>query len=181
MPSLQQTLDQARAQRAWRDVENCLDDSLTVLRQEVLELDQQIKEAKQQRDEKREKQLIQSRNQAQEKLNKRQIEDEGRKWCKDYGSLARKLPSYILTNGLGQTLAFLRSKGKDDQSDKHNIICRHLSLWVTGQVYGAENGKLLEHIINNDSQIYRRTMTEALAYLNWLTRFAEAELSDETE
>jgi CRISPR-associated protein Cmr5 len=31
---------------------------------------------------------------------------------KKYGSLARKVPTLILTNGLGQTLAFLKAKGK---------------------------------------------------------------------
>ena len=39
----------------------------------------------------------------------------------DYGNLARGLPSYIQTNGLGQTLAFLLGKGKyKDKVKKEN-------------------------------------------------------------
>lgn len=99
---------------------------------------------------------------------------------KKYRSLARKVPMLVLTNGLGQTLAFLRAKGKDDPSDEHNVLFRHLSAWTMGQVASrAGNQNLLDWVLNNDSVAYRRTTTEALAYLVWLKRFAEAELPTE--
>lgn len=99
---------------------------------------------------------------------------------KKYGSLARKVPMLVLTNGLGQTLAFLRAKGKDDSSDEHNVLFRHLSAWTMSQVApNAGNQNLLEWVLNNDSVAYRHATTEALAYLTWLKRFAEAELPTE--
>ncbi len=99
---------------------------------------------------------------------------------KKYGSLARKVPMLVLTNGLGQTLAFLRSKGKDDQSDEHNVLFRHLSAWTISQVASnTSNESLLEWVLTQDSATYRRATTEALAYLIWLKRFAEAELPTE--
>jgi CRISPR-associated protein Cmr5 len=101
---------------------------------------------------------------------------------KKYGSLARKVPTLILTNGLGQTLAFLKAKGKNDPADEHTVLFRHLSRWVLSQVAPsspATNGDLLQWVLQNDSASYRRATVEALAFLTWLKRFAEAELPAE--
>jgi len=101
---------------------------------------------------------------------------------KKYGSLARKVPTLILTNGLGQTLAFLKAKGKNDPADEHTVLFRHLSRWVLSQVAPsspATNGDLLQWVLQNGSASYRRATVEALAFLTWLKRFAEAELPAE--
>lgn len=99
---------------------------------------------------------------------------------KKYGSLARKVPMLVLTNGLGQTLAFLRAKGKNDRGDEHNVLFCHLSKWTMSQVVpNPGNQNLLDWVLGNDSAAYRRATTEALAYLVWLKRFAEAELPTE--
>ena len=88
----------------------------------------------------------------------------------------------VLTNGLGQTLAFLRAKGKNDSTDEHTMLFQHLSRWVLSQVAPAstsDNRDLLQWVLENDSAAYRRATTEALAFLTWLKRFAEAELPTE--
>jgi CRISPR-associated protein Cmr5 len=101
---------------------------------------------------------------------------------KKYGSLARRVPMLILTNGLGPTLAFLRSKGKNDPHDAHTVLAGHLSTWVLSQIAsGAQNQTLLDWVLNHDSHDYRRATAEALAYLVWLKRFAEAELPTEED
>lgn len=98
-------------------------------------------------------------------------------FSKEYKSLAQKLPSYILTNGLGQTLAFLKAKGKGDRASAHEALYVHLSEWVTAQITGDANDRLLAWVMQRDSASYRRTTVEALAFIAWLKRFAEAELS----
>ena len=102
---------------------------------------------------------------------------------KKYGSLARKVPMLVLTNGLGQTLAFLKSKGKGQKEDAHTILLCHLSKWVLHRLGVSENSKgdLLEWVLRQDSNstTYRHATLEALAFLNWLKRFAEAELPEE--
>lgn len=98
-----------------------------------------------------------------------------------YGALTKKFPTMVLTNGLGQTLAFLRSKGSKPQ---HRELYAHISAWVAKQVYGCDEGddQLLERLMGvvaeceSDSNTYRRATTEALAFAVWLKRFAEAEL-----
>jgi CRISPR-associated protein Cmr5 len=86
-----------------------------------------------------------------------------------------------LTNGLGQTLAFLCSKGKKEgrfkADSEHAALYRHISKWVAKEMdWGGDD--LLTRLIDEDtgSDDYRRATTETLAYLVWLKRFAEAEL-----
>jgi CRISPR-associated protein Cmr5 len=109
---------------------------------------------------------------------------------KKYGSLARKVPTLVLTNGLGQTLAFLLAKAKRHEPEQkrsveakaHDLLLVHLSSWVLSQVASsttASNGDLLQWVLHNDSVAYRRATMEALAFLTWLKRFAEAELPTE--
>jgi len=109
---------------------------------------------------------------------------------KKYGSLARKVPMLVLTNGLGQTLAFLLAKAKRHEPEQkrsveakaHDLLLVHLSNWVLSQVASstpASNGDLLQWVLQNDSAAYRRATIESLAFLTWLKRFAEAELPTE--
>ena len=98
-----------------------------------------------------------------------------------YAALAKKFPMMVLTNGLGQALAFLRAKGKDE----HKALYRHFSKWVSGEVYGPSDEKLLERLIGaepggSDSNMHRRATVETLAFAGWLKRFVEAELDDTT-
>lgn len=103
----------------------------------------------------------------------------GKDFEKKYGSLVRRVPMLVLMNGLGQTLAFLRSKGKDTatNTNEHVVLFEHLSDWTMRKVScdnPSEN--LLDWICHNNSIAYRQATAEALAYLVWLKRFAEAEL-----
>ncbi|MEM4747311.1 MAG: type III-B CRISPR module-associated protein Cmr5 [Archaeoglobaceae archaeon] len=94
-------------------------------------------------------------------------------FASDYRSIAVKMPSLILTNGLGQTLAFLKAKGKGNPSDEHEVFYQHISNWLKQQLKLTDD--LLEWIVNYaNSQQYRLATMEALALLQWLRRFAEA-------
>jgi CRISPR-associated protein Cmr5 len=92
-----------------------------------------------------------------------------------YGGWVKKLPALILTNGLGQALAFLLAKGKRQEAAK--TLYDHLSKWIMAEVAQVQGVKLLDWLIKHDSAQYRRATTEALAFVNWLKRFAEAELT----
>lgn len=83
----------------------------------------------------------------------------------EFADRAKKLPVQILVNGLGQSLAFLRAKGKAPQLEEA------LTNWMSERLPG--NGRLLERIVQGDSNFQRMATAEALAYLQWLVRFAE--------
>jgi len=92
-----------------------------------------------------------------------------------YGQLARSAPADIQGNGLGQTLAFWKAKGETH----HRALLSHVSDWVKGQI-GFTDRDLLQWIVNTaDTDGYRRATAEAIAFLSWLKRFAEAELPKE--
>ena len=108
-----------------------------------------------------------------------------KKYEKEYGQLARSAAADVQANGLGQTLAFWRAKGyekgrlKDDKA--HGHLLGDVSRWVCQQLrLDPQAGDLLNWITTKaGTDEYRRATAEALAYLNWLKRFAEAELADE--
>lgn len=93
----------------------------------------------------------------------------------EYRSLVRKLPSYIMLTGLGQTLAFLQAKGGGGNNE-HQALDSHLSQWVLKQLGVTSTTSLLAWILadNRTADDYRRATNETLAYLVWLKRFAEA-------
>ncbi|PJF39016.1 MAG: type III-B CRISPR module-associated protein Cmr5 [Phototrophicales bacterium] len=94
---------------------------------------------------------------------------------KKYGTLARKLPAMIQMNGLGSTLAFLKSKGKQDNKDAHNVLFNHLSAWVLKRVHATRQNKdLLDFVRNEDVDKYRQATAEAIQYGIWLKRYVEA-------
>ena len=107
----------------------------------------------------------------------------GEKKASEYGQLARGLPALIQTNGLGQTLAYLLSKGKYEDAVKeenpHHLLYLHISEWVTEQLGWGKSDRLLVELTQHNSAEYRRATSEAMALLIWLRRFAEARLVKE--
>ncbi len=104
---------------------------------------------------------------------------------KEYRSLARGLNAMIQMNGLGQTLAFLKAKGKEGQNGQaaqtpHGLLYQHLSSWVSKQI-DTQGNNLLDWIVAAETsrEDYRRATVECLAFGIWLRRFAEAELKSE--
>jgi CRISPR-associated protein Cmr5 len=99
-----------------------------------------------------------------------------------YAAVAKSAPIMILTNGLGQTLAFFISKSKE--GNEYSLLYNHLSNWLNRNIPWSSNedigDDLIEKITNEDSKIYRMVTEEALAFLSWIKRFATA-LSPEEE
>ena len=116
---------------------------------------------------------VQSVKRKAEELEK-QESGKGKKFESDYATIALRASSLVQTNGLGQTLAFLKAKGKGQEENAHEVFFKHLSGWVTGQFGWSKD--LLQEILERDSADYRRATAEALAYLNWHKRFVEAYL-----
>lgn len=95
---------------------------------------------------------------------------------KKHGSLARNMPTYIQVNGLAQTLAFLKAK---DEAHHKWVFDSLSTLFSKLYLIEINNFDLINTIINMESQNYRLATNEALTFLQWLKRFAEAELGTE--
>lgn len=110
----------------------------------------------------------------------------GQSFAKEYCQVARSAPADILTNGLGQTLAFFRAKGyqngepKNKGANAHYQLLDHASQWIRSQLMLGERRDIVEWISEEAStNEYRRATSETIAFLSWLKRFAEAELGGE--
>lgn len=109
-------------------------------------------------------------------------EIEDKKLKKEYRSLVMRLPALIITNGLGQTLAYLKAKGKDADPDNnpHERIYRDIQGWLNKRgIQWQAKGELIERIITLDSINFRFVTQETLSFLSWLKRFADAVLPKE--
>lgn len=97
-----------------------------------------------------------------------------------YRSYVRSATSLILTNGLGQTLAFYKSKSGQKSPDEkaYAALVDHLSKRV-GKILPMTDDLLQAVSQNYTSSEYRRATNEVLAYLLWLKRFADASLPEE--
>lgn len=96
------------------------------------------------------------------------------------------IPTMIINNGLGQTLAFLLSKKQADSKekfDKYFFCFNAIKEWLTDKEYGV-NGLRGEEI-QNDKEIflkiakldmlkYTNAQSEAIEFFSWIKRYARA-------
>jgi CRISPR-associated protein Cmr5 len=102
------------------------------------------------------------------KFVKQAIDDPKVSWD-NYKSGVRKLPAYIKTNGLGQTLAFIKNR------DNFPRIYEQLTEWLQREnEEGLEQkGDLVQQVIAMPSARYRQVTMETLALINWMRRFVD--------
>lgn len=100
-----------------------------------------------------------------------------RRWEKhpkksEYRQELQSLPSRILVSGLGQTLAFYASKAGFESKGVEADIGNELARFLAGKPKLLD---LLDEIVQRyDVAEYRRRTREALAYAEWLKRYAAA-------
>ncbi len=95
---------------------------------------------------------------------------------KEFGIQVKKLPTRIMTAGLGQALAFLEAKkvGKNGDKPGYVALIDTLSDWLQIMRPGKAEECLLQRVIQGDANFQRYATSECLAYLLWLVRFADA-------
>ncbi|MEO0229376.1 MAG: type III-B CRISPR module-associated protein Cmr5 [candidate division WOR-3 bacterium] len=93
---------------------------------------------------------------------------------KEYRSYLRKIPSMVLNNGLGQTLAFIKSKSKGGNA--YDIILKQLTNYFKSHSPARiriTQDDILLWAISLSSEDYRFVTEELLSLINWMKRFAE--------
>lgn len=95
-----------------------------------------------------------------------------------YASYTASLPATIQMCGLGQAAATLLSAARG-KADAHKKLYDNLSNWLCRDEkeapYRGAND-LMEAIVGNDRDAYLRAQAEALAWLEWMKKFATAYL-----
>ncbi len=88
----------------------------------------------------------------------------------EYARLCRDLPVMLLQNGLGQSLAFLRSK----DGNAHKALYADISGWLIHERRIYAEGDLIEAVMEGGRDEYIAAQEEALELSGWLKRFADA-------
>jgi CRISPR-associated protein Cmr5 len=102
---------------------------------------------------------------------------------KDTANFIVGTPTMILTNGIGQTLAFLLSKKSGKEKQVYDILKKWLCKTMNGQ-FGADSATDIEFIKKFNAitqQEYLQAQQEALRFLEWLKRYARAFEEDKKE
>ena len=92
---------------------------------------------------------------------------------KTYKTGAKKLPVLIITNGLGQALAYIKTRNA--------TLYQDLTDWLHSKGFIQTGDDLVSEVIRMDSNEYRRLTTETLAFLNWVRRFVDGLMPDVEE
>jgi len=103
--------------------------------------------------------------------------DGGEGGDENYKSIVAKLPSRILNNGLGVTVAFHFSKSKDKQGQEtvYGYVCEQLRKWLAEQGYveSQDIATFAREVVALPVADLRAVTNEALAFLTWLRRFTD--------
>ena len=114
----------------------------------------------------------------------------------EYKSYASNLPAMIHTNGLGQAVAFFRSKAAFDKAPtKRNakerayyLLYETLSDWLCSngttlkpmpQQPFSRFDDVLDAITQSNMRDYRLAQAEAQMLMDWIKKFAKAYMTDE--
>jgi len=127
------------------------------------------------------------------------IRTEKKEVQQEFSSLVKKMPYYILANGLGNTLAFLFAKGKEHHLMVADIIADWILLkfdlfkdssfnkgdeyWYLNKnsVKEKEREILQKLVLDVESSKYILITNEVLLLFQWLKRFAEGLLEDKSK
>jgi CRISPR-associated protein Cmr5 len=86
-----------------------------------------------------------------------------------YSDRLKGAPAQVMDNGLLQSLAFFHSRGEAE----YTFVAQHLHSWLKERdLVGGDDS--LRALAELDSASYRRCSEEAIAWLNWAKRLAQA-------
>ena len=104
---------------------------------------------------------------------------------KKYKSYVKKAPTLIQNSGLGNTLAFYKSKSsessqkKGERQEAYEKIYNHLKRWF--QIRSGKKEDILHWIISEKTSSIEvfKTTKKIILLLNWMKKFVESELKGE--
>ena len=98
-----------------------------------------------------------------------------KKQAQEYRRVIQGLPAMVLTNGLGQALAFLMS---DRSSVAKQAVVRDLTDALTTirglYMNQPDDLTLVERIVKGNREMFRQATDETLALLTWWVKFVRA-------
>ncbi|WKV08542.1 type III-B CRISPR module-associated protein Cmr5 [Thermoanaerobacterium sp. CMT5567-10] len=108
-----------------------------------------------------------------------------------YKSNSKRLMALIKTNGLAMTLAFMKSsknKSNGEAGEAYNLLYGDIDNWLkspdcpVNALYNKYQEKdMVERVVSFDSYYYRIITKEVMEFINWVRRFAEGMIIDDSD
>lgn len=100
--------------------------------------------------------------------------------AQEFKSRASELPFMIRANGLGQALAFFKSKGREHgYKNLYDILSQWLCSSTEYSAPFSGYSDALDGIVASDRKTYMVAQTEAIMFMGWVKKFATAFLDGE--
>lgn len=99
----------------------------------------------------------------------------------NYVSYVKALPANVRSLGLGQALAFALAKCEGDRKKPYGLLYEHVADWICQRrIYpGANVTTLMTELTGGTQTQYLHAQIETMAYLEWLKKFAVAQLKED--
>lgn len=106
---------------------------------------------------------------------------------KNYKAYSKRLMAMIKINGLAATLTFMKASSNKKDGKAYKLLYEDIDGWLksadcpVSSVYsGSQGNGVLENVIYLDSGPYRAITQEVMEFINWVRRFAEGMIEDES-
>lgn len=102
-----------------------------------------------------------------------------------FDSYVERLPATIVTNGLGQAMAFELAASRLGKADRkpderaHELLYYIVESWLQECGICTKGKDLMKTIVDSSQEVYVRAQYETLAYLDWLKMFTQAYLKED--
>ena len=99
----------------------------------------------------------------------------------NYVSYVKALPANVRSLGLGQAMAFALAKCKGDLTKPYGLLYAHVAGWICGRsIYDrATVQDFMAKLTGGNQTQYLHAQIETMAYLEWLKKFAVAQLKED--
>lgn len=105
-----------------------------------------------------------------------------------YQSYSKRLMAMVRINGLLATIVFIKSSSFSNKAEgrAYKQLYEDIENWLksincpVNSIYDANKGELMEVIVSLNSDEYRAITKEIMEFTNWLRRFAEGMIRDES-
>ncbi|WP_434643787.1 type III-B CRISPR module-associated protein Cmr5 [Thermoanaerobacterium thermosaccharolyticum] len=115
-------------------------------------------------------------------------ENKDKKVGSNYKSYSKRLMALIKINGLAMTLAFMKSSKDKSNGEAYDLLYRDIDNWLkspdcpVNALYNKYQEKdMIERVVSFDSYYYRITTKEVMEFINWVRRFAEGMIIDDSD
>lgn len=115
------------------------------------------------------------------------VKEENENVKENYKSYSKRLMAMIKINGLAATMAFIKASFTRKKDKAYELLYKNIDNWLkypdcpVSVIYNeCQEQDMVERIISFKSDSYRIITKEVMEFINWVRRFAEGMITDDS-